>query len=122
MQEKKEQYLGEAQAILKLYHANILKALEIVRDQNISDYPLLVLHKVAAFEVGILFATTPQNWEIRVSTAEEFAARQIILTDKIQEFLKIYRQHQAKNFVVFVLTDIGADYLFIPQKGVSERR
>ncbi len=116
MEAQKEQRLTTVRTLLNYHKATLIQMVEQVRDQDVSNYPIVVLHNAPSFEVGILFANLTSGWEIRISTAEEFSARQLIANEKLNDFLALYRKRSERDLSVFVLTtEGGADFLFVPK-------
>jgi hypothetical protein len=57
-------------------------------------------------------AQITDDFAIRVSTLEELVAKQLVSTEHLPAFQKIYRQH-SKRFCVLVIDDQSADFVFI---------
>ena len=51
---------------------------------------------------------------IHISTLEEFSTKQIILADKIENFKQVYK-NPSEQLCLFVLSDLGATFVFIPR-------
>ncbi len=89
---------------------------EIIR-QDVSKYPIFVLHKqTIALGVPIVVREKHEtNWSINASTLEEFSVKNLIVKNKIDGFRKTYKSSKS-HLCVFVLSDIGAQFIFIPRK------
>lgn len=116
MKAQKEQRLTVVRNLLDYHKPTLIRMVQTVCDQDVSNYPIVVLHNASNFDVGILFANLTSGWEIRISTAEEFSARQLIANEKLNDFLELYRKRSARDLSVFVLTtEGGAEFVFIPK-------
>jgi hypothetical protein len=105
---------------LKVYIPLMQKAAEVVRDEDVSNYPILVVHK-QELEIGIPMDMTiplPGQWKINVSTLEEFVARKLIEDEKVDEFRKLYKHHE-NHVCLFVISSLGAQFIFY-EKQISE--
>ena len=90
-------------------------AAETIRTENVSNYPIFVATKLE-IDLGIallLRGDLPDDWAVNASTLEEFHAKRIIDVEKIEEFRTLYRQHN-EDICVFVLSEGGAKFVFIP--------
>lgn len=104
-----EQQLGEFLPILS-------KAADEIMDQDVSKYPIFVLHKQeVALGIPIIDkAKHKTQWSVNASTLEEFAVKNLIKEEKLDDFRKTYK-NPGTHLCVFVLSDIGAQFLFIPR-------
>lgn len=102
---------------IKPYLKVLREASRTIRDQDVSDYPIFVFHQEEV-EIGILLVDHTQvktNWSVNASTLEEFVARQIIEEERVKDFKKHY-QDPDTHFCLFVLSELGADFIFIPHE------
>jgi hypothetical protein len=102
---------------LDIYRKLMTQATEVVLDKEITKFPIMVAHQ-QELEIGI--PLTEENhqgmWHIHASTLEEFVQRQIIFPEKIEEFKSNYKDIN-KFICVFVLSELGAQFIFLPKKG-----
>lgn len=103
---------------LKPYMKAMIQASETIIDKEVSTYPIMIAHQ-QELELGIPIVTTktfPQGkWNIHASSLEEFVAKQIINTEKVQNFRATYKE--PKSFVcVFSLSELGAQFVFLPRE------
>lgn len=92
------------------------KAADSIMDENVSSYPIFVFHKGAA-EIGIPLLdenVTAAGWLINASTMEEFVARQIIESEKLDDFKNVYKNPK-EHICVFLIEEIGATFAFMPR-------
>lgn len=93
------------------------KAADTILDQEVSSYPIFVVHQ-KELELGIpLISIDPsQNieWSINASTLEELATKKIIEMAKVPDFKSIYKDPQS-FLCLFVLMDSGATFAFLPR-------
>lgn len=106
--------LLQIQTELELFKPVMSKATEMLLDQDISKYPIFVVH-TDTIEMGIPLVEREQSgkWSIHLSTLEEFAAKQLIQQEKVEDFIKIYK-NPIETHCLFVLSDLGARFIFIP--------
>lgn len=102
---------------LKPYKKMLAQAAEIIIEQAVSDYPILVVHQQDLASIGIPIIEKEKvsgNWSVNASTLEEFITRQIIREEKAESFKSLYQQHRA-HICLFVLTEGTANFAFIPK-------
>ena len=91
------------------------EAITKVRSEGISNYPILIAHQEEA-NIGIPLLKGKENgspWSINVSTLEEFYTKKLIQESKLEDFKNLYNNHK-NDVCFFVLSEIGAQYLFFP--------
>ena len=94
------------------------QASDTIIDKEVSAYPIMIAHQ-QELELGIPIVTTktfPQGkWNIHASSLEEFVAKQIINTEKVQNFRATYKD--VKSFIcIFSLSELGAQFVFLPRE------
>ena len=92
------------------------KAAQSILDQEVTKYPIFVIHQHEV-ELGIplLEEDHVSKWQIQASSLEEFVSKQIISPEKIDSFRTIYKNPE-KHFCLFVLSELGAQFIFIPRE------
>ncbi len=117
MKEKAENYIKLGQE-LDIYRKLMTEAAQMILDQGISKYPIMVAH-MQDLELGIPVFKREEHkdskWSIHASTLEEFVAKQLIFPEKIEEFKKNYKD-PSTHVCVFVLSELGAQFIFLPVK------
>lgn len=95
-------------------------AAETVRDQDVSNYPILFAYGGLENEQapGLFVLEIPTNrgirWRVNVSTLEELVAKQIITTERIDPFRKVYKEKT--DMLCFLIVDEeGARFGFVPK-------
>ncbi|HMS99167.1 MAG TPA: hypothetical protein PLQ57_05410 [Saprospiraceae bacterium] len=105
---------------LQRYARVLGEAADVIRDQDVSKYPVFVAHQQEV-SIGLPIIEKEKNggnWNIHASTLEEFAAKNLIFDEKIDDFIKTYKDPDA--FVcVFVLSELGANFVFLPRNPES---
>lgn len=100
---------------LKVYKNALNKAIDVMLDKGI-EYPIFIAHQ-DSFEVGIPIIDRYKvsgNWNINVSSMEEFIKHQLIKPGKIDSFKKNYKP--VEDFICFfVLSELGAQYIYLPR-------
>ena len=80
---------------LQDYLSTMDKAQQAILDQEISNYPIFVIHQ-HEIELGVLLVDGPNLgllWSVHASTLEEFMSKQIIQTDKIDELKTLVEEY-----------------------------
>ena len=114
MKEKKFHILEKE---LKPYSKLLGEASGRIIDEGISSYPIFIFHQ-QEMDMGLPLwedGAEPGKWKVHASTLEEFVTKQLINMEKVDEFLKVYKD-PAEHFCLFVISDLGANFVFIPRK------
>ena len=101
---------------LTTYLPALTKAATTVVDEGVSNYPIFVAHQITT-DIGIPIIDREKivvNWSINLSSLEEFATKNLIATDKIDEFRELYKSHKS-HICFFVLSELGATFNFLPR-------
>ncbi len=112
-----EKYL-ELEQDLRRYSKVLKQAKEVMLDQDITLYPIFILHQ-QQLEMGVSVLEAGDQtgkWSVQASSLEEFVVKNIINEDKIPEFRKVYLSHD-HHICIFVLSDLGAQFIFFPEEG-----
>lgn len=102
---------------MKGFENILMQASDSILDQDVSKYPIFVVHK-QEIGLGIPLVNRQKhstNWSINVSTLEEFFKKKLVVKSKVDEFRKTYKNPK-ENYCLFVLSDIGAQFMFLPRK------
>ncbi|MDC3253290.1 MAG: hypothetical protein P8M17_12590 [Saprospiraceae bacterium] len=113
---EKERNYEKLENIISPYKAVLGKAVDTVLVQEISKYPIFVLHK-EPLELGISLKNeinTPNEWLVNLSTLEEFSTKQVIEASRVNRFTKIYK-NPSEFLCLFVLDEFGANFVFLPR-------
>ncbi len=109
-----EAKLQQLKSELSPYFSKINEAGKVIRDQEVSKYPIFVVHKeIIDIGVPIIKKSDTTPWSINASTLEEFAVKKLIDMDKVNVFKNAYKDPE-KFFCFFVLNDLGSNFVFIP--------
>ena len=90
------------------------KAVQALEDQEITNYPIFVVHK-QELELGIPIIEmekTPFEWNLHISSLEEFVTKRLILMEKTDDFIETYKKNK-NHYCLFVLSDLGAQFVFL---------
>lgn len=102
---------------LKAYVGVLDQAAEIIKNERVSKYPIMVVHKQEV-EIGIpleMKNAMPGNWSINASTLEEFVGKNIVDNEKVDEFRALYKRHD-NHVCLFILSELGAQFIFFEKK------
>ncbi len=111
-----EGHMAQLEKEMKPYKAMLGQAADTILDQEVSAYPIFVLHQ-QHISLGIPLLegqgdTIP--WSVNVSTLEELATKKVVSLDRVDAFQEVYRDPRA-FLCLFVLSDSGADFVFMPR-------
>lgn len=99
---------------LKQYVPLLKQSTQTILDSDVSNYPIYVAHK-EDIKLGINIIDrlkTTANWSIEASTLEEFVAKNLINSEKLEEFKKTFKD--PREFVCFFLiSELGAQFIFM---------
>jgi hypothetical protein len=99
----------------KLYVPTLAKAAEIILNENVSNYPVFAAHQ-GELSIGLpLIEKEKQggNWNINASTLEEFVAKNIVFSEKIDDFKSNFKNPE-EYVCLFVLSELGATFNYLP--------
>jgi len=117
----KETLFKQLERELRQFLPVLAKATDSILDQEVSKYPIFIVHK-GEMSFGIALIDKEKNggsWSINASILEEFAAKQLIQSEKIENFQDIYKDPE-KHFCLFVLSEAGANFIFLPRPEESK--
>ena len=117
---KNELILKQIERELRQYFSILVKAADAVLNQGVSEYPIFIVHQ-GELDMGIPIidkANSKGNWSVNASILEEFAARKLIQAEKIDDFRAVYKDPET-YLCLFVLSEIGANFIFLPRKDIQ---
>ena len=101
---------------LRRYRKALNAALDIMLEEDVSLYPIFILHQ-QELSMGVPVIEGNGNngiWSVHASSLEEFVMKNIIQSDKVLDFQKVYKEHN-HHFCLFVLSELGAQFIFYPR-------
>ena len=110
-----EQQLTSLEEELKPYKSLLGSASDTIIENDVSSYPIFVLHK-QIINIGVPLNTDKISgaWSVSASSLEEFATKQLIEMDKVKGFKSVYKDPTA-FICLFVIEESGATFVFIPR-------
>ncbi|MFK7937284.1 MAG: hypothetical protein AB8G22_27470 [Saprospiraceae bacterium] len=99
---------------LKPYREILGKAADTVVTQDVSNYPIFVVHQ-QVMDMGIPIIEQDgrkKKWSVNVSSLEEFVTKQIIQPERVDNFKEAYKDPEV-SLCLFVLSELGANFIFI---------
>lgn len=109
----KEQY-NKLEGQLKPLLPVLAKAADTILDEDVSKYPIFAVFK-QELAIGLpLVEQTPPNWSVNASTLEEFATKNLIGPDKVENFQEVYKD-PTEHICLFVVDNGGATFIFLPR-------
>ncbi|MEM0992514.1 MAG: hypothetical protein AAF847_19675 [Bacteroidota bacterium] len=113
MSQLKQRFLEQE---LKAYIPALKDAADTVVNEGVSNYPIFIAHQIGT-DIGIPIIDRTKvsgNWSINISSLEEFTTKNIIETEKIDDFRSVYKEH-GQHICFFVLSELGATFNFLPR-------
>lgn len=109
-----DQFLALQQQ-LQPYKKILAQAADVILDENVSKYPIFIVHQQELhMGVSLIDAGDKFKWSVNASTLEEFVTKELIFMDKAQDFISTYKDPEI-NLCLFVLSELGAQFIFIPR-------
>ncbi len=111
-----EEKLFKLRADLQPYRSLLGQAADTVLEQDVSSYPIFVVHRQAV-SIGLPVITRAvggPEWSIHISTLEELATKRVIGMEKVDNFRQVYKNPE-EFLCLFVLIEEGAQFVFIPR-------
>lgn len=105
---------------LKPYLKTMEQASDAIMQKDVSEYPILVVHQ-QQIELGIEVvkrAEVKGNWSVNASTLEEFAMKQLITTEKLEDFQAVFKDPK-QHLCLFVISELGAQFIFIGRSEIK---
>lgn len=110
---KGNQLLMEIENIENQVLEILAQATDIVRYQDVSNYPILIAYSsVHEFEIGIKMDVPHKSLEFRVSTLEELYVKNLVLKDNLDEFRNLYLSKKDK-LCFLGLTENSQEFIFM---------
>lgn len=110
---KTEKYLILQEELKRLTPA-LVQARDIIRDQDVSNYPIFIAHQ-SDIHMGIPVIDKEETgdlWNVNASTLEEFVTKNVVKEDHIEKFREVYNSKN-NHVCVFVLSELGADFIYL---------
>lgn len=100
---------------LKPFSSVMSQASDSILDQEVSKYPIFVVHQ-HELEIGVplIEKSEANHWSVHASTLEEFVSKQIVENEKVQDFIEVYKD-PSDHYCIFVLSELGANFIFLPR-------
>jgi len=86
-------------------------------NNNVSNYPIFIALQKSV-EIGIPLISKEQSgtfWSYHISTLEELVTKNIIHSEKIEPFKRVYKD-PSEFICLFVVEEKGATFVFYPYK------
>ena len=103
---------------LNQYQDILAKAAEVVLQRQVTKYPIYVFYQEPEINVGVPFVDRKVNkgqWNIRISSLEEFKAKGLVTGRKEENFKSTYKD-PSDYYCIFVLSELGAQFIYLPRK------
>lgn len=113
---KNEKYFKQIQQNIQPYVKVMAKAADIIQEQDVSSFPILVLSELPV-NIGINIVEKEKlnaPWNIHASTLEELVTKQLIAQEKVEDFKLVYK-NSGSDLCLLLLSKEGANFIFIPR-------
>ncbi|MEM7573872.1 MAG: hypothetical protein AAF433_13280 [Bacteroidota bacterium] len=114
----------QLQRDIKAYLPALSKAADTVVEQEVSNYPVFLAYPgddlSTALGIAVLEAPTTRGvtWSVHVTTLEELVARQIVASEKVDNFRRVYKT--TPNSICFLIWAEGESrFAFLPRPGAT---
>ncbi len=109
-------HYNEVDEALARLSPQIEPMVDLVLDQNVSDYPILVWQRGTAIEIGVLLKENvrPGLWEVRMSTLEELVSKGLMRSERVADFRQVFNNAR-QQYCLFVVTPEEASFVFRPR-------
>ena len=92
----------------------IQNAMESVRNEGVSNYPIVVIFEnPIELELGFPIGLNKEKLNINISTLEELFVKNIVESEKVNNFRDIYK-HKIDHFCVLMLEKENQEFVFVP--------
>ena len=110
------EHLNQVDEALARYTQVVDQAIDTVLDQQVTDYPILVFQQGAELPLGVSLIedAMPGHWDIRITTLEELAGKNLMRPDRVKEFRQVFVDARSR-YCLFVVTQAGASFAFRPR-------
>ncbi|WP_299758053.1 hypothetical protein [uncultured Pontibacter sp.] len=108
-------YLGTISQDFVVVAETLKEASYQVRKRKISEYPIFVFSRTQV-PVGSVFLAKEEvalDWHINASYLEDFVNRQLVVEDKVEEFIAAYKDPD-EFCCLFVVDGEFQNFVFIP--------
>ena len=111
------QHLLEIESILRERETLIAQYIDTVLDQDVSEYPILIWHSEHEVAAGVLLLEDldPGEWSVRISTLEELSSKNLIRSERVDDFLKVYQDPKLK-YCMLIVHEGQAVFSFLPRR------
>lgn len=111
----KKEY-GELEKVLKKMRNSLTEAADTIRNENISNYPIIIVSR-NDIELGIPLFTSANNeggWFFRATTLEELHTKNIVNADALDNFRQLYKARAADLCCLIPDAEGKLEFSFIP--------
>ena len=109
-----EEILKEIKESLTPYKAMISKASDKIMDENISSYPIFVVHD-SGIALGLPLVEEDEKIRVNASTLEEFSTKSLIQKDKLEDFKEVFKDPTTQLCLFIINKKLGATFVFLPR-------
>lgn len=105
--------LGQLEVAVKQYQARFDEAVQTIRNEQVSNYPILVAYpSFTTINIGLLLQEG-EALSFNATTLEELAVKKVVNMEKVNSFREVYKK-KSNYFCVFLLERPAPQFVFIP--------
>ena len=93
------------------------QASETIIRQDISSYPVFVVHRLHEVQIGIPLVVPNGDevrWGVNASTLEELAAKGVVALEKVEPFRAVFKDPDV-YICIFLVEENGGHFEFLPK-------
>ncbi len=111
--ELQSEILDNLRNVLVEEQNKIISAIEIVKNEGVSNYPVLICFQANEnYELGIPLLNN-NELACNLSTLEELYVKNIVDTEKVNNFRALYN-HRLEHFCVLFVSENNPAFIFLP--------
>jgi hypothetical protein len=120
--QEQEEILASLYEWLAVHQDIVVSALSLIRDEGVSNYPILILSERGGAEVSRLGVVLPSTgaWSSACTTLERCASAGFILESKVPEFCALYRSRGLGYVCILLLDAKDSRFVFVNLAGIEK--
>lgn len=111
-----ETQLEQIRTDLKRVSQTLRSACETVKDEDVSNYPIVLAHQAdPPLGIDLLKAEVAETlWSYKITTLEELYARNVIPSENLDNFKQLYKAKD-NALCLLVVDEHGANFVFVEE-------
>lgn len=116
IEEQQAIVLAALQEEIQKYALWIGGAIQVIHQEGISNYPIVIAHKETQLGLGVPIIDRESNeslWSFAATTLEELVQRGVWAMERVDSFRNLYKE-KTNSICVFILTKNQSQCVFLP--------